>query len=189
MPCNCGAFLYCVMRTIEKATPADIERLVKLVNSAYRGEEAKKGWTHEADLISGTVRIDEQSLHEIITKENAAILKCTENNMLVGCVYLEKRNEDLYLGMLSVAPDLQGAGIGKQLLQAAEAYAREIDCTAISMNVISVRNELIQWYRKYGYWDSGERKPFPDDDRFGKPREPIEFAIFKKEIKPLDIIQ
>ena len=179
---------FCCMRRIAKARPEDIPQLLKLVNSAYRGEEAKKGWTHEADLIDGTVRIDERSLYEMILKNGAVILKCTDEDSLVGSVYLEKQGEELYLGMLSVLPHLQGSGIGKELLMAADTHAREVGCRTITMNVISVREELIEWYSKYGYRKTDLRKPFPDDARFGKPTQPLEFAVLKKEIQPLDTI-
>jgi ribosomal protein S18 acetylase RimI-like enzyme len=177
------------MRRIRKATEKDAAALIQLVNNAYRGEDAKRGWTHEADLISGTVRIDEESVLEMMGNPNAVILKCFENNQLLGCVYLEKQDSRLYLGMLSVSPRLQGGGIGKDLLKAAEDHAKRIGCSSIIMNVISVRKELINWYGKYGYGDTGRRKPFPDDDRFGTPRQPLEFAVLEKEMQPLDTIQ
>ena len=62
-----------------------------LVNSAYRGESAKKGWTHEADLIQGEMRIDEKSLEKMIMDPNATILKYEEGDQIIGCVYLEKK--------------------------------------------------------------------------------------------------
>ena len=95
--------------SISRATETDVPQILKLVNSAYRGEEAKKGWTHESDLIEGTLRTDESSLKEMINDPNAVILKYTENNQLDGCVYLEKQDHKLYLGMLSVSPDRQAS--------------------------------------------------------------------------------
>lgn len=102
----------------------DIPQLVKLINSAYRGNEAKAGWTHEADLIEGDLRTDFSNLHHIITTEGSTILKCTEGNKFTGCVYLQKQGSQMYLGMLTVSPLHQGAGIGKQLLKAAESFAK-----------------------------------------------------------------
>src|SRR5688572_792199 len=93
---------------ISRATIQDASELVKLVNSAYRGDEARKGWTHESDLISGTLRIDEASLKAIIEKPSAVILKCTDHkDSLLGCVYLDKNIDQLYLGMLTVSPEIQ----------------------------------------------------------------------------------
>ena len=165
---------------ISIATTDDIPQLLQLINQAYRGEEAKKGWTHEADLIDGSLRTDAVSLQQLIQKQNAVILKYAQNKKITGCVYLEKKGGCLYLGMLSVSPEIQAQGIGKQLLQAADAYAKEQGCRIIEMTVISVRNELIAWYERNGYKKTEKREPFPADGRFGSPRQPLEFIYLQK---------
>lgn len=168
---------------ITPATDEDIPGLHKLVNSAYRGEHAKKGWTTEADLLDG-IRTNEEGLKEMMHQKDAVILKCNdENKFLTGCVYLQKQEDELYLGMLTVSPDLQSKGIGKQLLKAATEYAKQNHCRAIIMTVISVRNELIDWYERHGFYKTGETKPFPEDVRFGIPKQPLEFIVMKKEIE------
>jgi ribosomal protein S18 acetylase RimI-like enzyme len=172
---------FCGM-SIAKAAATDIPQILKLVNSAYRGEEAKKGWTHESDLIEGTLRVDEFSLKEMIDHPGAVILKYTENNEVDGCVYLEKQGHKLYLGMLSVSPLRQGSGIGKKLLLAAEVHAKNTDCDMIEMTVISVRKELIAWYERLGYKLTEEKRPFHVETKFGVPREPIEFIVMRKEL-------
>ncbi len=168
---------------ISPAKTEDIPSLVTLVNSAYRGDAARKGWTHEADLISGTVRIDENALKEIIQKSDSMLLKCTnDKGELIGCVYLDKQKDKLYLGMLSVSPDIQAKGVGKRLLQAAEDYAYQQQVYRIVMTVIDVRKELIAWYGRNGYMDTGMREPFPDDGRFGIPKTPLEFVVLEKAL-------
>ena len=82
--------------------------------------------------------------------------------------------------MLSVCPQLQGGGIGKQILQAAEEYGRGLKKKAIYMSVISLRTELISWYMRHGYADTGERKPFIEDSLTGKHLQPLEFMIMEK---------
>ena len=161
----------------------DVPQIVQLVNSAYRGEAARKGWTHEADLIGGTVRIDPATITQTLQQTDTVILKCVnENKVIIACVHLEKQGEQLYLGMLSVHPEIQAKGIGKKLLQAAEHYAREVNCSSIVMTVISVRTELIAWYQRNGYVDTGVRKPFPDDPRFGTPARPLQFVVLEKKL-------
>lgn len=86
------------IKMISKATTQDIPALNILINSAYRGESSKKGWTTEEHLLGG-IRTDEANLGELLQKENATILKYTENNQLIGSVYLEKQADKLYLGM------------------------------------------------------------------------------------------
>lgn len=161
----------------------DAPELVKLVNSAYRGEASRKGWTHEADLIGGTIRIDETSIIQTIQEPSSVIVKCVNNEkQIVGCVHLEKQDEQLYLGMLSVNPEMQAHGIGRKLLQAAEQYAKDVNCNSIIMTVISVRSELIAWYNRNGYRETGIRKPFPNDPRFGTPVRPLEFVVLEKSL-------
>lgn len=158
---------------------ADVPQLVQLINSAYRGESSKKGWTTEADLLGG-IRTDEEGLIELINKPNAVILKYIEGEELTGCVYLKNQGSQLYLGMLTVSPAKQTGGIGKKLLKAAEIYAQQQGCSKVVMTVISVRHELIAWYVRHGYRITGERKPFPDDPRFGIPKQPLEFVVLEK---------
>lgn len=163
------------------ALKQDIPELVALINSAYRGDASKKGWTTEANLLKGDLRTDISTLTGLIENPQSVILKyTTAENVIAGSVYLEIQEKGLYLGMLTVSPQLQAAGIGRQLLVAAEEYAKENECPCIFMSVISVRHELIAWYERHGYTNSGETKPFPDDDRFGIPTQFLEFIIMEK---------
>lgn len=167
---------------IQTATAPDVPALNKLVNSAYRGESSKKGWASEADLLDGT-RIDEAAMLELIGDKNTTILKYTEDGIILGCVELRKEKGNLYLGMLSVQPDLQAKGIGKKLMSASEDFARQQGCKKIFMTVISVRGKLIEWYVRHGYRLTGERKPFSmPDERWGIPRQELEFVVLEKEI-------
>ena len=68
----------------------------------------------------------------------------------------------------------------RSILAAALIHAQENNCPCIFMNVISLRHELIAWYRRHGYHLTGETKPLPDDNRFGVPTQPIEFVIMEK---------
>ena len=165
------------------ATENDIPAIVQLLNSAYRGEASLKGWTTEAHLIAGEVRTDENNLQEVIRKPGSVVLKYTnEKNQLIGCVNLQQQGDRLYLGMFSVSPEAQGGGIGKKILLAAEQHALNEGCRSIFMQVISVRDELIHWYVRHGYKDTGERKPFFEDGLTGKHLQPLEFMILEKYI-------
>jgi ribosomal protein S18 acetylase RimI-like enzyme len=163
------------------ATENDIPAIVQLLNSAYRGEVSKKGWTTEANLIAGDKRTDDNNLREVIRKPGSVILKYTnEKNQLTGCVNLQKHGDRLYLGMFSVSPEEQGSGIGKKILLASEQHAMNEGCKSIYMNVVSVRIELISWYLRHGYNDTGERKPFAEDGLTGKHLQPLEFMVLEK---------
>lgn len=167
---------------ISIATEKDIDKLILLINSAYRGETAKKGWTHESDLIEGDSRIDRISLEKIMSDPNATILKYEEKETISGCVYLEKKNSSLYLGLLSVSPDLQAKGIGKKLLNAAEEHALIINCNKIEMTVITMRAKLIAWYERHGYHQTNQKQPFPENESFGTPVIPLEFVVMEKKL-------
>lgn len=167
---------------ITTATEKDIEALNLLVNGAYRGEGSKKGWTTEADLLDGA-RTDPAALRELMTDPGAVILKYSgEEDVLQACVYLKKKEEALYLGMLTVAPELQAKGIGRQLLFAAEQYAKQNGCERVTMTVISIRHELIAWYERHGYHPTGKTEPFPASTRFSLPKQPLEFIVMDKQI-------
>jgi ribosomal protein S18 acetylase RimI-like enzyme len=168
---------------IVQATPDDIPALVALLNSAYRGEDSKQGWTTEANLLEGDLRTDAASLHQLMQTPGAIFLKYTnEQNKTEGCVFLHKKENKLYLGMLSVSPWIQATGIGKQMMTAAEEYGKDQQCISIFMKVISVRHELIRWYERKGYRRTGETEAFPTDNKFGIPTQPLEFIIMEKEI-------
>lgn len=169
------------MIEISKASEDDVAALVQLVNGAYRGESSKKGWTTEADLLGG-VRTSIESMQEQLQTPGAVVLKAMKGSEIIGCVYLQNKTDHLYLGMLTVKPTLQGSGTGKRLLQAAEKYARSLALPAIKMTVITVRTELIAWYKRHGYADTGERCPFPTDPKFGLPKQSLEFLVLEKKL-------
>ena len=168
------------------ATAADVPALVALVNSAYRGDSSKAGWTTEADLLDGR-RIDVEGLTETIAAPGHVVLLHEQNHVPVACVHLERTGEDCYLGMLTTRPTMQGHGLGRQLLEAAERWAIEHwSSRSMHMTVIVQRIELIAWYERRGYSRTGERKPFPyGDERFGLPRRAdLLFEVLSKPLSP-----
>jgi GNAT superfamily N-acetyltransferase len=167
---------------ISIATLADIPALVLLVNSAYRGESSKKGWTTEAELLDG-VRIMPESLLEQMNGQGQYIFKATnEQGNIVGCVSLLEKEQKIYLGMLTVQPTIQGGGIGKLLLNASEDFAKQKGKSCIEMTVISVRKELIAFYERRGYLLTGEKRPFPNDPKFGIHKQALEFIVMEKNL-------
>ena len=162
------------------ATLADVPALNKLVNSAYRGDSSRKGWTTEADLLDGT-RTDEKAIKEFFSKPDSTILKYLEGEKIIGCVRLVKHGNQLYLGMFAVDPTIQNKGIGKKMLLAAEEEARKQNCKSIDMTVISVRTELINWYKRNGYVELGEKKPMVfDNPSGGIPKKDLYFITLEK---------
>lgn len=168
---------------IAAASIEDVQELNVLINSAYRGDSSRQGWTTEADLLDGA-RCDEALLTEALADPKTTFLKYVEDDRLLGCVRLDKHGDKLYLGMLTVSPRTQGKGVGKALLAAAEAKASALRCLTVYMTVISVRTELIEWYERHGYKRTGEKKPFiTEDARFGIAKMPLEFVVLEKKVK------
>ena len=167
------------------AAPDDVPALHRLVESAYRGDSAKAGWTHEADLLGGQ-RTDEAELLGMIADASRVILLAEIDGVLTGCVQVADQGEGLaYLGLLTVDPARQAGGLGRRLLDAAEAEAAaRFVATRMEMTVIRQRAELIAWYERRGYRLTGETRPFPlDDERFGLPRtRELEFVVLEKTL-------
>jgi predicted N-acetyltransferase YhbS len=170
--------------TFREATAPDIAGLHPLIESAYRGDSAKQGWTHEADLLDGQ-RTDADELAAIISDETRFLILAEQDGSVVGCVAISDQGEGLsYLGMLTVAPTLQAGGLGRQLIAIAEDTARtRFKATRMEMTVIHQRAELIAYYERRGYALTGETRPFPvDDPRFGLPKAELGFVVLEKAL-------
>jgi len=170
--------------TTRAATPADVPALVALVNSAYRGDSSRAGWTTEADLLGG-LRIDQPRLTASIAAADNAVLVHEAGHAIDACVHLQRTGDDCYLGMLTVQPTSQATGLGRAMLAAAEAWAVEHwHSRRMSMTVIVQRTELVAWYERRGYARTGEQKPFPyGDERWGLPTRPdLAFYVLKKTL-------
>lgn len=165
---------------------SDLLELHALVERAYRGHTARRGWTHEADLLGGQ-RTDVEALTELLTDPSQAVLGRRDGGRLVGCVQVSsKPDAKAYFGMLSVEPDLQGAGVGRSLISAAEDHARGVfGASFMEMTVIRQRTELIDYYVRRGYRLTGGEAPFPaTNPRFGLPkRDDLGFLIMAKPLE------
>ncbi len=174
------------MWSFRRAIPDDVTSLHALVESAYRGDVSRAGWTTEADFLDGQ-RTDPDELAQLIAGPSTRILLAHREATLVGCVLVREEPGSAYLGMLSVRPDLQSAGLGRALLDEAERVAREeLDRAEMRMRVISIRDTLLAWYERRGYVRTGEREPFPyGDPRSGRPRrDDLEFVVLRKRLRP-----
>lgn len=173
---------------VRVAVANDAAALAALVNSAYRGDSSRAGWTTEADLLGGQ-RTDLQALEEFMAQTmsvgDRAMLVHESARQILACVQLERRGDGAYLGMLTITPTLQAKGLGRRLLAAAEHFARtEWQARRIIMTVIEQRLELIAWYQRRGYAPTGETAPFPyGDPRFGEPkRADLRFVVLAKDL-------
>jgi ribosomal protein S18 acetylase RimI-like enzyme len=166
------------------ATDADVDALVALIESAYRGDSSRAGWTTEADILQGQ-RTDPEGVLEVIKSPESRLLAVEQDGEIVACCQLEHRGDHAYFGLLAVRPGLQGAGLGKTVMAEAERQVREDwGVTEMHMTVISVRDDLIAWYERRGYRRTGKMSPFPyGDERFGIPqRDDLQFELLVKKL-------
>ncbi|HET8898172.1 MAG TPA: GNAT family N-acetyltransferase, partial [Rhodanobacteraceae bacterium] len=128
--------------TIRDAAPADVPALVILVESAYRGDASRAGWTTEADLLDGQ-RIDPEGVIDCIERPRSRVRVAESADGILACMHVEARGDAGYFGMFAVRPALQGGGVGRALLADAERTAADVwHCTHMRMCVIDVRDDL-----------------------------------------------
>lgn len=170
---------------VRHAVAADVPAIVILVESAYRGDVSRGGWTTEADFLDGQ-RVDVPGVTDIVVKpDSVVILAERPDGELLACCHIEKQGNACYFGMFSVRPGLQGSGIGRRMLAEAERFSHdEWKSIKMEMTVISIRDELIAWYERRGYRRTGIFKPFPyGDARFGIPkRDDLRFELMEKTL-------
>lgn len=133
-----------------------------MIERAYRGDTARQGWSHEADLLSDT-RTDMATLKAILADPDSILLMAEADGAPVGCVQVTDHGGGTsYLGLLCIEPRLQAAGLGRQLIAAAEQTARStFRARRMTMTVIEQRVELIAYYCRRGYASTGRQLDFP----------------------------
>lgn len=170
--------------TFRAAQPVDVPAVVNLVDSAYRGQRSRTGWTHEADLLSGQ-RTDTQMVAAAIRDPAGTVLVAETGVQPLACCQLQRRNGYVYFGLFAVSPGQQSRGLGSALLAEAERVARDDwGASQLRMTVIVQREDLIAWYLRRGYARTGELSPFPyGDERFGLPLRPdLAFETLTKKL-------
>ncbi len=167
------------------ASAADVAAVVALVESAYRGDSGRRGWTTESDLLDGH-RTDIDAVAALLQQPDDCVLLAEVEGHLVASCHVQRQGECGYFGMFAVDPAHQSAGVGKQMLAEAERIVRERwHCCAMRMTVIEQRAELLAWYQRRGYRRTGEFEPFPyGDERFGIPRrDDLRFAVLARQFE------
>jgi len=136
--------------SIRTATADDVPRLVDLLNRAFAMERAFV----DRDRTTGAeiARLQDTGTFFVVDGEDG---------VLAACMYLEKRGDRMYLGMLAVHPSQQQRGVGRRMMADAERQAASLGCQAIDIRIVDRRTELPPFYRSLGFVDSGT-EPFTD---------------------------
>lgn len=170
---------------LRPALPGDVDDIVALVESAFRGESSRAGWTTEADLLDGRRTGADEIAAILASPDQRVMLHHDPAGRLLASVVLARDADTSWLGMLSIRPTLQGRGTGRAVLEAAEEWVRRHwGATRMRMKVIGQRAELIAWYERRGYRRTGETAPFYyGDPRFGLPkRQDLYFEVLEKQL-------
>ncbi len=173
------------MLQFRTATAADLAELADLINGAYRGNSSRAGWTTEADLLDGQ-RTDIAGLRELMNDPKQFLLVASDGGgQLLGCAHvILEPDQTLYFGMLTVHPEAQARGMGRELLVHLQHFGLSAGCCRMRMTVVHLRAELMAWYERRGFVRTGRVLPFPmDDPRFGRPRVAhLELVEFTKRL-------
>ena len=165
---------------------ADLAAVADLVNAAYRGTGGAAGWTHEIGVVDGQRTTSAALAADLAASDDVTILGLRAAGDLLACVRLERSpdRQVCHVGMLAVRPGQQDRGLGRVMLEHAEAAGRGWGAKAARMTVVSIRDSLIAWYERRGYRRTGAVEAFPyHDDRFGTPTRPdLAFIVLEKAL-------
>ena len=160
-----------------KANNTDIDKIIELINSAYR---SGKGWTNEVFLVSGNRTTEDEVLGYI---KNAHLF-VLEKEEILSVICIEEQGKSAYIGFLAVDTKLQNQGIGKLMLQKAEEYAlKTLGLSKFVMVVVSDRKELIEFYLRRGYKKTAKIINYPTNLNVGTPKKDLQVIYLAKEIK------
>lgn len=153
---------------IRAAEAQDIDAIVSVINSAFRKAES---------FFIDRDRIEGESVRVLM--EGGVFLIAEEDGALCGCVYLQPRGERAYLGLLSVDPNVQKAGIGSRLMTAGEEYCANSGCRFMDLRIVNLRTENHAFYTRRGYVETGTES-FPADL---ETKMPCHFVNMSKPLK------
>ena len=164
------------------ATLADVTAIAVLIERAYRGPEAARGWTNESEILTGP-RSSPAEIEGLIREADSKFLVAFSGEKLVACALLKKHGDGAYFGMFAIDPDAQGSGLGKAMMARCDDAVRELwQAKYLRLTVISLRDALIQYYERRGFVQTGETEPFPFDSATGALRTDFHLTVLQKNL-------
>ena len=168
------------------AQSADITKLVDLINSAYRQQHGNS-WTSEAEIVTGQ-RINASQLEHALSQDHFQLWIALQDEQIVACIGLTFNLYDVEIGTFCITPHFQNQGIGKQVLDFAENYVRQKirlehqHLNDFVMWVLSARTELIAYYERRGYVQTGSVDDYPLNADVGRPMIDLHLIEMRKAI-------
>jgi predicted N-acetyltransferase YhbS len=132
---------------VRVAEKSDASAIMAVINAAFRKTES---------FLIDRDRVDLETVHDLMQKGKFLL---ADDRIVIGCVYVEIRGDRSYLGLLSVDPARQKAGLGSKLMSAAEEYCAKAGSRFMDLRIVNVRKELPEFYHRLGYVDTGT-EPF-----------------------------
>ncbi len=166
----------------EALDEALVEELVRVINSAYAVGETGL-W------LEGATRTAPREIVEMI--RSGGMLAATLEGRIVGCAYVRPLDAGTAdLGLISVAPDRWGSGVGSELVHLAEELMRARGVTTMQLELLVPKgwlhpdkDRLRGWYTRLGY---RVVRPAPVEKvaahLASQLATPCEFLIFRKSL-------
>lgn len=152
---------------IRIAEVPDAGAIVRIINAAFRKAES---------FLIDRDRIELESVHDLLRK--GKFLVADDGGAVIGCVYVEMRGDRSYLGLLSVDPQRQKAGLGSKLMSVAEVDCAKAGSRVMDLRIVNVRKELPAFYQRLGYAETGS-EPFTPGLN---PKVPCHFVNMSKPL-------
>lgn len=179
------------------ATPDDAGVITDLIERAYRGPATAGQWDSESHLLTGP-RTSTSEIRGLLLRDDSRFVLAEQDGRIAGCALIQANGaapqaknpcsppmaaNSAYFGMFAIDPGIRSAGLGKLVLAAAEARARELwSVRSMVMTVINVREQLIGWYQRRGYQLTGARLPFPFTETSGETTRDFDLVEMRKDL-------
>lgn len=152
------------------ATSADTAPLTALINAAY---------ISESFFVHGE-RTSEPEVAALLADATGRFIVIDGDvpSALVGAVHVRAVDGIAHLSLLAVHPAAQRGGLGRQLVAAVEAHARDVECHTVTLDAFNLREELQPFYERCGY-------TVVDTKAFEQPtllKQPAHFLVMQKEM-------
>jgi GNAT superfamily N-acetyltransferase len=130
--------------TLRRANSGDYDEVVRLQRAAFAPNREVLGVAPLPLLADYRFVLAEKDVWLAIEDQSGG-------QHVVGVLVLERRAADLMLESIATEPAAQGCGLGRSMLEFAEAQASSLGYKVIRLYTGSVLTHLIDWYGRHGF--------------------------------------